>query len=123
MLKISILWTAFSTVVATAASVLQSLQSIEMGPSPSLNQSYQSYNESIQATMQIRCDGQQYGRGLNIEECKQAFQSIARSSQQMRFGQRRTAETYDVNVPYRFSSGKDNVFPTKIIKVCCSSSW
>ncbi|CAD6593088.1 MAG: hypothetical protein ASARMPRED_007011 [Alectoria sarmentosa] len=108
MSRDSILWTAFSTVVASAASVLQSLQSIEIDPSPSLNQSHQSYNESIQATMQIRCDGQQYGRDLNIEECKQAFQSITRSSQQISFGQRRTAETYDVNVPYRFSSDNDD---------------
>lgn len=106
MLKMPILWTAFCTVMAVAASELQSLQTIQIDLAPSLNQSYQFSNESIEATIKVRCDGQQYGRDLNIENCKEAFRSIPQSSQQISFGERRTVQIYDVKVPVRFSSGR-----------------
>ena len=106
MLQSPILWTRLSAVVATAAFVLQSLQSLETDPSSSLNQSSQSRNKSIVVTTKIRCDGQQYGKDLNIEECKQAFHSITRTSKQVSFGERRSVETYEVIVPHRFISGR-----------------
>lgn len=92
--------------MAVAASELQSLQTIEIDLAPSLNQSYQFSNESIEATIKVRCDGQHYGQDLNIEKYKEAFQSIPRSSEQISFGEGRTAENYDVKIPVRFSSGR-----------------
>lgn len=105
MLKMPTLWTAFCTVVAVGASELQSLQPLEIDSAPSSNQSCHFSGESMEATIKVRCDGQQYGQGLNIEKCKEAFQTISRCSKQISFGERRTAEDYDVKIPVRFSSG------------------
>lgn len=58
------------------------------------------------ATTKIWCNGPQYGKNLNVEDCKQTFQSITKSSNQVSFGERRTAVSYDFNVPHRFSSGR-----------------
>lgn len=98
-------WIAVLAIGANAASPPAAPQSLETGVSPPFDQLPQSLNTSTEATIKLRCDGDQYGKGLNFNDCKQAFESIARSGQQTSFGERGTTEQRDITVPYRFSSG------------------
>lgn len=105
MARNALLWTALFITLTYAVSVSQPLQSIEIDHPPSLNRSSQSLTGSLGATIKIRCDAHQFDIGLNMRDCKEAFQTIARDGKQISFGQRKTVGDYDFRLPYRFSSG------------------
>ena len=50
----------------------------------------------------VFCDGDLYGRNLNVADCRDAITGIKRTRQQLRFGQRSADQgTWDVGLPFR----------------------
>ena len=50
----------------------------------------------------VFCDGDLYGRDLDVADCKDAITGIKRTRQQLRFGERDTGQrTWDVGLPFR----------------------
>ena len=59
---------------------------------------------STLAAGQISCNGQQYGRNLNIQSCLQVYNAMSALPKPKTFGQRGTAFTYDAPLPFRYLS-------------------
>ena len=56
----------------------------------------------------VICEGNEYGRNLVAEDCKDAITGVKRNRQKLRFGERSAPqETWDVGLPFRRIGSKD----------------
>lgn len=70
------------------------------GPSPEGTTS----NQSTLTVGQISCNGQHYGRNLNLQSCLQVYNVMSALPKPKTFGQRGTGSTYDAPLPFRYLS-------------------
>lgn len=57
----------------------------------------------------VFCDGDQYGKDLNVADCRDAITGIKRTRQQLIFGERSADQgTWDVGLPFR-QIGREDV--------------
>jgi hypothetical protein len=61
-------------------------------------------NESTLTAGHISCNGQQYGRNLNLQSCLQVHHAMSALPKPKTFGQRGTGFTYDAPLPFRYLS-------------------
>jgi hypothetical protein len=98
-------WLAISSVcwgagaaLAHAADVVQSTGSFSAGVSPS--------SKDASNTLRVYCDGDRYGRNLNVGSCRSVFDHWGTDEAQTRFAQRHSGVPYDLPLPYRLYSGE-----------------
>lgn len=60
--------------------------------------------QSVLTAGQISCNGQQYGRNLNLKSCQQVYHAMSALPKPKTFGQRGTGFTYDAPLPFRYLS-------------------
>ena len=61
---------------------------------------------SSTSVLRIRCDGDYYGRNLNVASCREVFSFMPKSDVQTVFAERRTGVPYDVPLPWRTMSSQ-----------------
>lgn len=60
-------------------------------------------NTSSLTAGQVTCNGQLYGRNINLQSCIQLYRTMSSDVRPRTFGERGTG-TYDVNLPFRYLS-------------------
>ena len=65
-----------------------------------------SESASSTSVLRIRCDGDYYGRNLNVASCREVFSFMPKSDVQTVFAERRTGVPYDVPLPWRTMSSQ-----------------
>lgn len=71
------------------------------------NQTHPSDASEVQVSeLKAKCDGRAYGRNLDRASCFDAWNKIGFDDNRVRWGRRGRGGTDDIQLPYRWSSGK-----------------
>lgn len=106
--RVSIL--AFLTTLAFSASVVvqrqENVQDLD-SPLPSRVTSPSSLRSpSPSSPLLVHCDGNVYGRNLNVASCRDVFSHMPRGDAQVTFAERHSGIPHDIPLPWRVMSSK-----------------